>query len=124
MILTGFHKSVSGLRPIVAVGMTAILLLSACDNERKKRVAFNGVYFKSKTKAVDKKKTLSEFYTRINGVSYSFDGAREAGRYEGTKYCINNYGTSNIDWKVGPDTDPSHLVITDDSLTFLGRCDP
>ena len=124
MIRSRLHKPTFGLRPIVVVGLTAALLLSACDNERKKRVAFDGVYFKSKTKPVDKKKTLSEFYTQIQGVSYSFDGAREAGRYEGTKYCINNYGTSNIDWKVGPDSDPSRLVVTDDSLTFLGRCDP
>ena len=42
----------------------------------------------------------------VNGVSASLDGAREAGRHEGTKFCIDAFGTSKINWKVGPDTEP------------------
>ncbi|AVO37207.1 hypothetical protein [Pukyongiella litopenaei] len=104
--------------------LVAVVVPAGCSTFKRDegRIAFDGVYFRSKTAAVDKKVTLADFTTTVKGVSASFDGAREAGRYEGTRYCISNYGTSKIDWSVGPDTDPQRLTIVDDTLTFSGRC--
>jgi hypothetical protein len=108
--------------PLLFAG-TAILI-AACTPSQDKRDAFDGFYYKAKTSTTNKKTTLAVFTTTISGVSQSLDGARQAGAYEGTKYCIAQYGTSQIEWTVGPDTEPQDLIIVDDKLTFYGRCDP
>lgn len=108
--------------PLLIIG-TAVLI-AACTPREDTREPFDGFYFKAKTSATDKKTDLALFTATISGVSQSLDGARQAGAYEGTKYCIAQYGTSQIAWTVGPDTDPKDLTIVDDKLTFSGRCDP
>ena len=103
---------------------TGVLVLAGCSDIRKKQEPFEGFYFKAKTGAVDKKETLAVFTATVSGVSQSLKGARQAAEYEGTKYCIEQYGNSRIDWTIGPDTAPESLRIVDDKLTFAGRCDP
>ncbi|WP_281994870.1 hypothetical protein [Ruegeria faecimaris] len=105
----------------------AVLLLvavSACGliKPSEDRILFDGKSFRAKAKHINKKASPSDFTVVIKGVSASLDGAREAGRYEGTKFCIANFGSSRIDWKVGPDTEPQNLQINDDRLTFAGSC--
>ncbi|WP_299945030.1 hypothetical protein [uncultured Ruegeria sp.] len=109
---------------VVMMVLTGTLLVSACGTapSRATRVAFDGIYFRASAKHVNKKATPSEFTVTVNGVSQSFDGAREAARYEGTKFCIQNFGSSRIVWKVGPDTEPQNLRIEKDKLTYAGRC--
>ncbi len=104
--------------------LTAATLLAACGEapSSANRVAFDGKFFRASAKHVNKKATPSEFTVTVNGVSASLDGAREAGRYEATKFCIRNFGSSRIDWKVGPDTEPQNLRIENDKLTFAGTC--
>ncbi|WP_420584440.1 hypothetical protein [Ruegeria sp.] len=107
------------------LGAAVVLtLVSACGTvtSSSDRVFFDGQYFRAKAKPVDKKASPTEFTVVVNGVSASLDGAREAGRYEGTKFCISNFGSSRIVWTVGPDTEPQNLRITDDKLTFAGVC--
>ena len=50
----------------------------------------------------------------------SLFGAKEAGRYEATIYCVNKFGTSNIIWDVSPD-DVSK-VTSNKSIFIKGRC--
>lgn len=112
----------TALKPV-----TAVLLLSlgaACSTpvSSANRVLFDGNYYRSKAKVVDKKVSPTDFTVTVNGVSQSLDGAREAGRHEGIKFCIQNFGSSRINWKVGPDTEPQNLRISDDKLTFAGTC--
>ncbi|SDW19948.1 hypothetical protein SAMN05444358_101196 [Ruegeria halocynthiae] len=104
--------------------LAASLLVSACGNAPSKatRVAFDGIFFRANAKHVNKKAAPTEFTVTVNGVSQSLDGAREAGRYEGTKFCIENFGSSRIAWKVGPDTEPQKLRIENDKLNFAGSC--
>lgn len=107
----------------VATLVCALGLTAACNVEpRASRVLFGGHYFPTKAAALDKKTSLADFSVRINDVSQSVDDAREAGRFAGTRYCINNFGSSKIDWKVGPDSDASQLRVSDDKLTFNGTC--
>ncbi len=100
------------------------LLVSSCGLIRpsEDRVLFDGQAFRAKAQVVDKKVSPTDFTVTINGVSASLDGAREAGRYEGTRFCIQNFGSSRIVWQVGPDTEPQNLRISDDKLTFAGTC--
>lgn len=113
----------SGMRlPLAA--LATVSLLSACGEapSSANRVAFDGEFFRASAKHVNKKAMPSEFTVTVNGVSASLDGAREAGRYEATKFCIRNFGSSRINWKLGPDADPQNLRVENDKLTFAGTC--
>ncbi len=109
----------------IMLGMVAALtFVSACGvvTPSENQVRFDGHAFRAKVKPVNKKVSPADFTVVVNGVSASLDGAREAGRFEGTKFCIKNFGSSKIAWKVGPDTEPQNLRISDDKLTFAGTC--
>jgi hypothetical protein len=104
--------------------VVALTALAGCSDRNKEQIAFDGVVFPARVAAVDKKVSLADFTTTVEGATASLDGAREAGRYQGIRYCIENYGTSQIVWTVGPDTPVDRLSIVDGALTFRGRCDP
>ena len=106
---------------ILSLALVATAGLAAC-NRANEDILFDGQ--KYKTKASREADDRAVFLVAITPVSASLDGAREAGRYEGTVYCIENYGTSRIDWTVGPDTDPAKLTINDDTLVLKGECNP
>lgn len=101
----------------------ALGLVAGCSERNKNRHAFDGVYFKAKAKRVDKS-DYSTFTLAVSPVSQSLDGAREAARFEGTRYCIDTDGTSRIRWLVGPDSDASAFTIDKDTIVFQGTCDP
>ncbi len=106
--------------------LPAILILtavSACTvRSSSDRILFDGKYFRASARSVDKKVSPTDFTVTVSGVSASLDGAREAGRYEATRFCVQNFGSSRIDWKLGPDSDPQNLRIENDKLTFAGKC--
>lgn len=93
--------------------------LAGCNNKEDK-IAFDGQFFRSKLSKVDKQRDV--FSVSVRPVSASLDGAREAGRYEATVYCVNTYGSSEIIWTVSPDTPTEDLTIQDDTLVLQGRC--
>lgn len=100
----------------------AAVLLSACSAvKREDRVLFEGEFFKAKAGHIDRD-NRSEFNVVVGDISRSFEGAREAARYEATKYCIEEFGTSDIIWISGPDDDPDTLQIVNDRLTLHGTC--
>lgn len=96
------------------------MLLSSCGERRADRVLFDGEYFRSKVSAPRNDKL--NFVVEVPGVSRSFEGARDAGRFAATRYCINTFGTSDIVWQQGPDDDPETFEIARDRLSFRGRC--
>ncbi|MBL4766654.1 MAG: hypothetical protein JKY94_02940 [Rhodobacteraceae bacterium] len=107
-----------------ALSFTTLLAvaLTACSKKEDSGLRFDGQYFAAKSKKVDD--TLSVFTVTVEPVSSSLDGALAAGGYEGTRYCIKNFGTSVIKWTVGPKTEPGQLRIVEDTLTLQGQCDP
>ena len=105
-----------------ALMLIAVLVLSACGNERRvDRVAFDGQFFNTSAKKLEKDRIAFEVVVRQ--VSQSLTGAREAGRQEGIRYCIGNFGSSNIEWINGPDAEDGQLRISSDRLTLTGRCE-
>ncbi|MFK7838170.1 MAG: hypothetical protein AB8B60_18315 [Sulfitobacter sp.] len=94
-------------------------VLAGCTDS-KNRLAFDGHFFRAKVAKVDGQRDV--FTVRIRDVAQSLDGARQAGGHEGITYCVENYGSSKIDWSVGPDTPPEELRIVDNTLVFQGVC--
>jgi hypothetical protein len=104
-----------------SVAILAVTLVAGCTDPED-LIAFDGPYFKSKLSKVDKQR--DQFVVEVSPASASLDGAREAGRYEATKYCIAQYGTSSIAWEYGPDAEDGTLRVENDKLQFRGACAP
>ncbi|WP_299148650.1 hypothetical protein [uncultured Tateyamaria sp.] len=102
--------------------LIAALALSACAERKADRVAFDGQFFRSNASKVDKQR--NQFEISVSPVSASLEGAREAGRYEATRYCIGIFGSSNVDWIEGPDAEDGTLRISGDKLLLRGTCAP
>lgn len=112
----------------IAVLLVAATALSACgegfrDSFRNKRtsVAFDGFVFKAKAKEVSKD-ARDHFTVSVSRVNQSLNGARQAGAHEAVKYCISEYGTSNVEWVVGPENEG--LIPVDDKIQLEGFCRP
>ncbi|MCR8826465.1 hypothetical protein [Pseudosulfitobacter koreensis] len=99
--------------------MTAALAMTAC-NQRDEDLAFDGQYYRTSTKKVGDDRSV--FQTEVKPVSQSLTGAREAGLYDATRYCIEDFGTSNIVWTRGPDGDDGALLVSNDTLILQGTC--
>lgn len=86
----------------------------------KTRMAFDGHRYRARLGA--DKEDRTRFTVTVSPVSQSLTGAREAARYEATRYCIRQFGDSTVTWTVGPDTAASAYRIEKDTLVFGGAC--
>lgn len=93
-------------------------LLAACGSEAED-VAFDGQFYRTGISDLDER---HKFQVTAAPVSASLLGAREAARYEATIFCVNEYGSSDIAWVVGPDDPDEVLPISNDTLTLEGAC--
>ena len=99
------------------ISLFILLLLGCSARISENRVPFDGVLFNAKLKVGASKK---DFEIIVSRAHRSLFGAKEAGRYEATIYCVNKFGTSDIIWDVSPD-DVSK-VASDKSIFIKGRC--
>lgn len=106
------------IRVIALVLMAATM--AGCG-QREARIAFDGQYFRAQANRVEGDR--QQIIVSVRPVSASLDGALEAGRHEATRYCIENYGNSAMDWVVGPDQDPGSYRIDNDTLVLRGACE-
>lgn len=106
----------------IIISVLALGVVAGC-NRADERILFDGQAFRGKAKHVEKS-DRRDFTATVSPVSASVEGAREAGRYEGIKYCIEEYGTSRIAWAASPDAEPQSWSIDRDAVTFSGRCQP
>lgn len=109
------------MRTLVLISLS-LAVLAGC-NQRDDRILFDGQAFRGKA-AFESRDNRRQFIATVGPVSASIEGAREAGRYEGTKYCIREYGTSQIAWITSPDAEPQAWSVDRDTVTFSGRCTP
>ncbi len=116
------------VRATITLGL--VLLVAGCGTLSnlgqglgigRKQVLFEGQRFRAKAQAVERR-DKQEFVVSVRPVQASLDGARQAAEYQGVRHCIKYFGTSDIDWQIGPDTDPGSLPIDGDTLTFRGSC--
>ncbi|UWR24139.1 hypothetical protein K3756_06935 [Sulfitobacter sp. S190] len=96
----------------------AVTLLAGCNiNDRR---LFDGVPFAPKVRKVDR--ALDEITISVKGASRSIEGAQQAAVFGAVDYCVNLYGSSDIEWQIGPDTPVDQLNLQNDTLVFRGRC--
>ena len=110
-----------------AVGaLVGLFVLSACGSvsSSKNRTYFDGLYFPATVKSVDKKRQRETFTVTLKKVSQSRKAAGEAGHFEGTRYCVEQYGTTVIDWVENPLDVAAEMIPVDDRFTFQGTCRP
>lgn len=120
--------SLKSPRAKVLMILVAATALSGCgeafrDSFRSKRdrVTFDGYSYKAKANKVSRD-TRDHFSVTVARANQSLLGARQAGEYEAFKYCIAEYGTTNVDWLVGPEDDT--IIPVDDKITLEGFCRP
>lgn len=106
------------MRP-TAIAVIAALCVTACSGVRD-GVTFDGKYYRASLNT--DRGSREDFTLTVRPVSASLLGAKEAGRYEATVYCVNRYGRSDIQWVVGPDDPDETLPISNDTLTLQGTC--
>lgn len=106
-----------------------IATLSACSGLRQKvglgkltraTQEFDGQRFRGSAKG--NRDDRHGFTATARPVSASAKGALASAEYQGIRYCIKYFGTSEIDWSHEPDSDPAALAIANDTLTLTGRC--
>ena len=107
------------MRAVILIAIAATALAGCNSNDDS--ILFDGQEFRAKV-SFESKENRRSFAATVTPVSASVEGAREAGRYEGIKYCINEYGTSEITWRASPDAEPQTWAIEGDTVTFIGRC--
>lgn len=102
---------------VKALGILALVGLAACGGGD--RVLFDGKYYPAKAK---KDGALERFVVTVRRADQGLEGAREAGRYEGTDYCIKKFGTSTIAWAPGPDADRAAILTDGGNVVLRGTC--
>ena len=112
----------------VAVTLVAVLAVSACGRTvlggSKNRVYFDGLYFPATVKPVDRKTQRASFVITLKKVTQSLNAAGQAAHFEGTRYCIEEFGTSVIAWAQDPLATTETRIPVDDRLTFQGVYKP
>ena len=107
------------MRGLVTLALVSALGLTACS-DKDDLIPFDGHIYRAKLSKVDKQR--DQFSIEVQPASASLKGAREAGRYEATRYCIANYGSSDIIWVAGPDDAEETLTVSNDRLMLRGAC--
>ena len=107
----------------LAILMMMGLAVTGCSKlgfAKKSDPTFQGERFRGSSKA--DRGARQHFVATVRPVSKSFEGARQAAEYQGIRHCIEYFGTSDISWEIGPQTDPDALNVENDTLTFMGSC--
>lgn len=110
------------------LGLCVLLGLAVTGCERAKGAlttqgyAYEGTIFKGKLQRDSDDR--ANFSVTVRGADRGLPGALEAGRIEANRYCIEQYGNSDITWSgLSPDSDPETVQLLDGGmLSMSGRC--
>ena len=107
---------------VMTLILCSCLILLGCSNPltlEENKVSFDGYYFPYKL--IRNKVDDRSFDLTVKRANRSLSGAREAGRYEATRFCIKIFGTSDIKWFLDPDDE--NIGLTGRVLKLSGQCD-
>ncbi|MGH1425333.1 MAG: hypothetical protein ACRBBU_11440 [Pseudooceanicola sp.] len=105
---------------LVAVSGCSVLQGAGRLASFNNRQTFEGFYYPARV-AVDPT-AAEKFEIAVSRATQSLSGAKEAGRYAAVKYCLKQFGQTDITWSISPDMDDAALTIADDTLTLRGEC--
>lgn len=101
----------------VVLALAAGLALAGCA-KKSDRILFDGVHYKTKAKSASDDRM--DFVVTVPGVDRGLPGAQKAGQHEAVRYCISNFGASDIVWQGGGETAAPEVAGT--TMTLRGRC--
>lgn len=104
---------------IMAILLGAALALGACTKPGE-RVLFEGNYYPVRSKKDGDRR--ENFVVTVRRVAQGIEGARAAGAYEATSYCVETFGDSTITWKPGSDPNETNVAVEGDTMTMRGSC--
>lgn len=99
--------------------LAAALALAACGKSGE-RVFFEGNYYPADLASTGEGREA--FAVTVQDATQGIEGAREAGRFEATRYCIENYGDSDITWQQGYGVEDARAMTDRGSLIMRGSC--
>ncbi|WP_158968383.1 hypothetical protein [Chachezhania sediminis] len=109
--------------PVALICLLSAMAAGCSSLSNKEPILFEGKQFRAKAKGTSKE-SLSPFRVEVKNPSQSLEGARQAGIYEGTRYCIEKFGTSQIVWENNANSPEAQPKIVDGKLVVSGQCDP
>lgn len=111
----------SGAARTVLIVLAAVALGVAGCTRKSDRLLFNGAYYPVKARTVDKGER-TRFSVSVRRADQGLAGAREAGRHGGKQYCLEKFGTSEIEWTLGPDATDAALTGGGSGMVMTGKC--
>ena len=119
-----------GVTHIVLVAALALGAVTGCSAVRDRVAAiggsddvrFDGNRYRARLDAPrDDRRGFT--VTVADAAGARLQGAREAGRFEATKHCIAQTGSSRVAWGAGgPDAAAEALTFDGGTLVMTGRC--
>ena len=97
----------------------AFMMLGACA-ERTERAYFDGNYYPAKTRA--EKEDRRNFTASVRRASRGMNGAQQAALHEATRYCLESFGTSEIEWSGVAEGQGPVYGRSGDTVSVTGRC--
>lgn len=110
---------------LMILGLSALILTGAAGCDRAKSAFSRGGYVEDGVRfkpRVQGGEDRAEFSVSVRRAEQAPEGAREAVRVEATRYCIKQYGNSDITWD-GQSPEDEEIVIAEDGNIYMnGRC--
>ncbi|MDT8329266.1 MAG: hypothetical protein RQ750_18180 [Roseovarius sp.] len=97
----------------------AVLMLAGCT-EIKERSFFEGKYYPPKTRV--EKGDRRNFTASVRRASRGINGAQQAAVHEATRYCLESFGTSEIEWSGVAKGEGPVYGRSGDTVSVTGRC--
>lgn len=106
-------------RRIAAVLLGLVLVAGCTDSEE--RVLFDGNYYPGKARG--EKTDRRDFTATVRRAGRGIGGAQKAALHEATRYCLKNFGTSEIAWSGVPEGQEGPVYArSGDRVSVKGRC--
>ncbi len=100
--------------------LLTLAVLAGCT-ERKERAVFDGNYYPPKSRA--EKQDRRNFTASVSRANRGVEGAQKAVVHEAMRYCLENFGTSDIAWAgVAQGVEGPIYMRSGDRVSVTGRC--
>ncbi len=107
------------MRALILIAM--ILAVAACGSRNAARNATTNVELPYEAD-LDWGEDRRDITVRVENEGDGLEEVRESVRFEATKYCLLNFGGSDTEWDIDPETADWAFVQDGDELIFTGRC--